>query len=67
MDARKIVRLAIFSSLVLGSTSIQNARAQPARAELPCDKDGPFAPRVDQDSVCRGWSFRLFYIFKRGR
>ena len=49
MDTRKIVRLAIFSSLVLGSTSIQNARAQPARAESPCDKDGPFAPRVDQD------------------
>ena len=49
MDTRKVVQLAIFSSLVLGSTSIQNARAQPARAELPCDKDGPFAPRVDQD------------------
>jgi hypothetical protein len=48
MDARKVVRLAI-SSLVLGSTSIQNARAQPGRAESPCDKDGPFAPRVDQD------------------
>ena len=49
MDTRKIVRLAIFSSLVLGSTSIQNARAEPATVELPCDKDGPFAPRVDKD------------------
>ena len=49
MDTRKIVRLAIFSSLVFGPTSIQNARAQQAKAELPCDKDGPFAPRVDQD------------------
>jgi glutamyl endopeptidase len=44
MDARTILRLAIFSILVLCSTSIQNARA-----DSPCDKDGPFAPRVDQD------------------
>ena len=49
MDTRKIFRLAIFSSLVLVLTSIQNARAEPAKAESPCDKDGPFAPRVDQD------------------
>ena len=50
MDTRKIFRLAIFSSLILSClTSIQNARAQPAKAESPCDKDGPFAPRVDQD------------------
>ena len=49
MDARKILRLAIFSNLVLGSTSIQNARADPAKVESPCDKDGPFAPRVDKD------------------
>ena len=49
METRKIVRLAIFASLVLGSTSIPNARAEQARAESPCDKDGPFAPRVDQD------------------
>jgi V8-like Glu-specific endopeptidase len=50
MDTRKIFRLAIFSSLILGClTPIQNARAEPAKAESPCDKDGPFAPRVDQD------------------
>jgi hypothetical protein len=49
MDAHKILRLAIFSILVLGSTSIQNARAEPANAESPCDKDGPFAPGVDRD------------------
>ena len=49
MDTRKIVWLAILSSLAFGPTSIQNARAQQAKAESPCDKDGPFAPRVDQD------------------
>jgi hypothetical protein len=49
MDTRKIFRLAVYSSLVLGSRSIQNARAEQARAESPCDKDGPFVPRVDQD------------------
>jgi hypothetical protein len=54
METRKIVRLAIFASLVLGSTSIPNARAEQARAESPCDKDGPFAPRVDQDLMRKG-------------
>ena len=49
MDARKILRLAIFSNLVLVLASIQNARADPVKVESPCDKDGPFAPRVDQD------------------
>ena len=60
MDTRKIFRLAIFSSLILSClTSIQNARAQPAKAELPCDKDGPFAPRVDQIfSAMIWWSNR---------
>jgi V8-like Glu-specific endopeptidase len=49
MNARKILRLAIFSNLVLVLASIQNARADPVKVESPCDKDGPFAPRVDQD------------------
>ena len=49
METREILYLAIFSSLVFGSTSIQNSRAEPAKIELPCDKDGPFAPRIDKD------------------
>ena len=49
MDARKILRLAIFSNLVLVLASIHNARADPVKVKSPCDKDGPFAPRVDQD------------------
>ena len=49
MDTGKLLRLAVFSSVVLGVTSIQNAAAAPAKIESPCDKDGPFSPRVDED------------------
>ena len=56
MDTRKIFRLAIFSSLILScSTSIQNARAEQAMAESPCDKDGPFAPRSIKIFSARVW------------
>lgn len=68
MDTRKIFRLAIFSSLILSClTSIQNARAQPAKAELPCDKDGPFAPRVDQDLLRNDLVVKPAELVKRGR
>jgi hypothetical protein len=45
MHVHKILRCAIFSSLVLGL--IQGAGT--TRAESPCAKEGPFAPRVDED------------------
>ena len=68
MDTRKIFRLAIFSSLILSClTSIQNARAQPAKAESPCDKDGPFAPRVDQDLLRNDLVVKPAELVKRGR
>jgi Trypsin len=71
MDTRKIFRLAIFSSLILGClTPIQNARAEPAKAESPCDKDGPFAPRVDQDLLRKDLVIEpseLSRVDKRGR
>src|SRR5215475_10936015 len=47
MHVHKILRSAILSGLVLGL--IQGAGAGTARAESPCDKAGPFSPRVDQD------------------
>ncbi len=41
------VLLGFAAVLSLDLTSIQNAGAQ--KVESPCDKEGPFSPKVDKD------------------
>ena len=43
------VLLGLAAVLSLGSTAIQNAGAAPQKVESPCDKEGPFSPKVDKD------------------
>jgi len=49
MDTRKILRLAFVSSLVLGVASTLDTAAGQSKIESPCDKNGPFSPRIDKD------------------
>jgi V8-like Glu-specific endopeptidase len=43
------VLLGFAAVLSLGLTSIQNAGAGSQKVESPCDKEGPFSPKVDKD------------------
>ena len=43
------VLLGFAAVLSLGLKSIQNAGAGSQKVESPCDKEGPFSPKVDKD------------------